>query len=80
MTSLQRLTLSRVHTATYAKRWYRASSSGERVTLASLFKHGALERRAWRTGKSVADNAYEYTLARTHWPDVSLAALESETA
>ena len=63
----------KVHTSTFAKRWYRATSSGERVTLASLFRRGIVERRAWRSGASTANNAYEYTLARKFWEDVSLA-------
>lgn len=40
--------------------WYRAQSNGERVTLASLFYADLLQRRAWRTAKCRADNAYEY--------------------
>jgi hypothetical protein len=42
------------------ERWYRAESSGERVTLAALYRNGYLNRRAWRLGKSSSDNAHEY--------------------
>ena len=38
--------------------WYRAESSGERVTLASLHRAGLLHRRVWR-GKG-PDAAHEY--------------------
>lgn len=40
--------------------WFRARSNGERVTLASLSRHGFLECRLRRAGKNSADNAYEY--------------------
>lgn len=43
--------------------WYRAATSGERVTLASLFRAGALARRAWRGNEGEADSAYEYRLS-----------------
>jgi hypothetical protein len=45
--------------AVYPK-WYRARGSGERVTLASLWRQSFLDRRTRRVGKSSADNAYEY--------------------
>lgn len=70
MTARQREILSAVHTATFCKRWYRARSNGERVTLASLFRAGALSRRVWRGEGSNA--AHEYTLSRMFWPDASL--------
>jgi len=41
-------------------KWHRATSSGERVTLAALFRHGKLERRVWRKGRNRADDAHEY--------------------
>lgn len=41
-------------------RWYRAQSSGERVTLASLYRNGFLDRQAWRGVEGEADSAYEY--------------------
>jgi hypothetical protein len=50
--------------------WYRAGSSGlghprgEAVTLASLYRAGVLERRAWRGREGEADAAHEYRLAR----------------
>jgi len=40
--------------------WYRAADSGQRVTLASLWRHGVLERRAWRGVEGEADAAHEY--------------------
>lgn len=42
--------------------WYRAAGSGERVTLASLYRAGVLERRAWRGTEGAADAAHEYRL------------------
>jgi hypothetical protein len=45
--------------------WYRASRSGERVTLASLYRAGVLTRRAWRGKDGEADAAYEYRLSTT---------------
>ena len=41
---------------------YRAAHNGERVTLASLYRAGALTRRAWRGNAGEADAAYEYRL------------------
>lgn len=40
--------------------WFRARSSGERVTLASLWRAGFLERRAWRGKEGSANAANEY--------------------
>lgn len=40
--------------------YYRAASSGERVTLASLYRADVLSRRAWRGEDGKADAAYEY--------------------
>jgi hypothetical protein len=44
--------------------WYCAASSGERVTLASLYRAGALKRRAWRGNEGEANAAYEYRLTQ----------------
>jgi len=42
---------------------YRAADSGERVTLASLYRgHGLLVRWAWRGVEGESDAAYEYAL------------------
>lgn len=41
-------------------RWFRARGRGERVTLASLYRGGLMERRVWRHGKNSADDAHEY--------------------
>lgn len=40
--------------------WCRAQSSGERVTLASLYVRGLLERRAWRGVEGETNAAHEY--------------------
>lgn len=57
LTDLQKETLVRVLAS---GGWYRASSSGERVTLASLYRKGILERRARRGAEGDANAAYEY--------------------
>jgi hypothetical protein len=58
VTERQRAVLRRLLEAWPA--WSRAESNGERVTLASLYRKGWLERRVWREGRSSADNAHEY--------------------
>jgi len=40
--------------------WFRARTNGERVTLASLWRMGFLERRVWRDREGEADAAHEY--------------------
>ena len=40
--------------------WYRARTSGERVTLAALWRGGVLERRARRGTSGASDAAHEY--------------------
>jgi hypothetical protein len=40
--------------------WYRAQRNGQRVTLASLYRKGLLQRRVWRESANSADNAHEY--------------------
>lgn len=40
--------------------WYRAHGNGERVTLASLYRAGVLQRRAWRGVEGHPDCAHEY--------------------
>ncbi len=59
MTARQLEVLHAVHTT---RGWYRARSNGERVTLASLWRAGVLDRRAWR-GAGVSA-AHEYRVAR----------------
>jgi hypothetical protein len=57
----QRATLARVVLELEATgQWARALHQGERVTLASLFRLGFLERRAWRGLEGQADAAHEY--------------------
>lgn len=62
MTKLQRHVLGVVSAHHLRGLWYRAARSGERVTLASLYRAGALKRRAWRGKEGEADAAYEYQL------------------
>lgn len=61
LSDLQREVFRKVIRAWKAGGWYRAETSGERVTLASLYRsHGLLDRRAWRGIEGAADAAYEY--------------------
>lgn len=63
MTDNQRAMLRAVRAA--APGWYRAQRSGERVTLANLWRHhGLLERRAWRGKAGETNAAYEYRIAQ----------------
>jgi hypothetical protein len=62
VTKLQRYVFGVVSAHHLRDLWYRAASSGERVTLASLYRAGALTRRAWRGNEGEADAAYEYRL------------------
>jgi hypothetical protein len=59
-TALERQVLSKVITLTRNGGWFRAESSGQRVTLASLFRKGHLGRRAWRGEEGHPDAAHEY--------------------
>lgn len=54
LSSLQRQTLASVIRATASGAWYRASGSGERVTLASLRARHLLVRRIWKESKAAA--------------------------
>ena len=63
MTKLQRYLFTVVSAHHLRGLWYRAASSGERVTLASLYRAGVLKRRAWRGNEGAPDAAYEYRLA-----------------
>jgi hypothetical protein len=63
LTKLQRYVFGVVAAHHLRDLWYRAASSGERVTLASLFRAGVLARRAWRGKDGEADAAYEYRLS-----------------
>lgn len=63
LTQLQREVLLAVARNCRAGFWYRAQSSGQRVTLASLHRKGLLTRRVRRKGANSADNAYEYRLS-----------------
>jgi len=65
MTNLQRYVFGVVSAHHLRGLWYRAASSGERVTLASLYRAGVLTRRAWRGNEGEADAAYEYKLSTT---------------
>lgn len=58
MTERQRIVALAVRAAHPA--WYRAADQGERVTLASLYRHDVLERQARRGTEGAANAAYEY--------------------
>ena len=59
----QRLVFVKVCLADINGKRYRAESSGERVTLASLYRtRRLLDRWAWRGVEGDADAAYEYAL------------------
>jgi hypothetical protein len=62
VTKLQRSVLGVVSAHHLRGLWYRAASSGERVTLASLYRAGVLRRRVWRGNEGEADAAYGYQL------------------
>ena len=64
MTKLQRYVFGVVSAHHLRDLWYRAASSGERVTLASLYRAGVLTRRARRGNEGEADAAYEYRLTQ----------------
>ena len=66
LTDSQRDTLRYVVRETQSRddKWARARGSGERVTLASLYRRGLLDRRAWRGNDGDADAAYEYQLSK----------------
>jgi hypothetical protein len=72
VTKLQQFVAGKVAAATMRGEWYRAESSGERVTLASLLRAGALVRRVWRGRTGSANAAHEYQLS-----DATLAAWKS---
>jgi hypothetical protein len=63
LSQCQRLTLAWVACERTAGRWARARRPGERVTLASLYRLGLLERRAWRGVEGDAGAAHEYNFA-----------------
>lgn len=60
LTARQKETLARCLRARENGGWYRAAGSGERVTLASLYGHGILVRRAHRGIEGSANAAHEY--------------------
>lgn len=62
MTKLQRYVFGVVSAHNLRGLWYRAAHSGERVTLASLYRAGVLQRRTWRGSEGEANAAYEYRL------------------
>ena len=63
MTERQQFVFRAVFIGTRRGGWYRASHNGERVTLASLWRRGALERRARRGEEGSPDAAYEYRVS-----------------
>jgi hypothetical protein len=62
MTNTQKLVFQNVLRQTLAGRWYRAAGNGERVTLASLFRYGALIRRVWKR-EGTPYPAHEYRVS-----------------
>jgi hypothetical protein len=56
----QRVVLAKVCRSDLRGTRYRAETSGERVTLASLYRTRLLERWAWRGVEGERDAAYEY--------------------
>jgi hypothetical protein len=76
-TKLQRYVFGVVSAHNRRGLWYRAARSGERVTLASLYRAGVLSRRAWRGNEGEADAAYEYW--RTAMADTALRLSSGET-
>lgn len=74
LTERQRIVLVKVCKADLKGERYRAADSGERVTLASLYRgHALLIRWAWRGQEGERDAAYEYA---PH-PKFKAALLES---
>lgn len=65
LSALQRQVLARVAVSTLKQSWYRAASSGERVTLASLYRAGLIERQAHRGTEGEASAAHEYKLTNS---------------
>jgi hypothetical protein len=72
VTELQKLVAGKVAAATMRGEWYRAESSGQRVTLASLLRAGVVVRRVWRGRTGSANAAHEYQLS-----EAALAAWKS---
>ena len=74
----QRETLVSVAGATLRGEWFRARGSGERVTLASLYRYGLLERRAWRGGGM--NKAHEYRVIDVVVQELRVVAGDREFA
>lgn len=62
LTHQQKFTLAKVVKAHLKGQRYRAADSGERVTLASLYRQVLLVRWAWRGQEGEPSAAYEYAL------------------
>lgn len=80
LTELQRKVLARCLHAADTGTWYRAASSGERVTLASLCRIGLAERRVWRGREGEPDAAHEYRaskVVREEWDRLCKAAVRA---
>jgi hypothetical protein len=63
VTPFQRQVLARVVSATIVGHWCRAANNGERVTLASLYRLGLVNRIARRGADGESNAAYEYQAA-----------------
>ncbi len=57
--------------------WYRAAHRGQRCTLAYLFRHGAIVRRAWRGKEGDAAAAHEYAVAPDNAALLGIGALDA---
>jgi hypothetical protein len=56
---LSKLQLRLLYKVLTSPDWYRAATSGERVTLASLYYQGFLIRRVWRPSKTSPAHEYQ---------------------
>jgi hypothetical protein len=66
LTAIQRQVFAAVVRATRVDpaTWCRARDKGERVTLASLWRQGLLDRRAWRGAEGEVGAAHEYRASK----------------
>lgn len=78
LTDLEKACLAR---AIRANGWIIATGNGERVTLASLYRKGLLERHPRRGKEGEASAAYEYRashMVREAWKEVAAGAGEKK--
>lgn len=73
LSKLQRATFCRaIQSWVVSRKLYRAQTNGERVTLASLWRYGLLDRVPHRGADGDPDAAYEYGI--TEHVDAAMAA------